>query len=164
MKNILTFALLVLVAASIVNGQTNSQKTASRTAKIAEEIKRLEREWLVESYSSKDMAAYDRNVAEAFTITHSNGKLLNKAQKRADIVGNHSEPSQSSPDSVFKIEDSSVQVRVYKDVAISTGYIIEKYPYQGRQINDRVHFTNTYLKRRGRWQVVSSQLTRVKQS
>ncbi len=163
MKRILLTAVIAVSVSSMFFGQANG-KDAKQDAKVAEEIKRLDREWLIESYSSaNDMTAFDRIVADDFMITHSRGKVLNKAQKRADIVASHS-PSAPSPDSIFKIEDSSVQVRVYKDVAISTGYIVEKYPYQGKQINDRVYFTNTYLKRQGRWQVVASQLTRVPQT
>jgi Domain of unknown function (DUF4440) len=158
-KRISTVILVAIVICSVALGQTNNRQNN----KVAEEIKRLDREWLIESYSStNDMSAFDRIVADDFMITHSRGKVLNKAQKRADIIESHS--SAPSAESVFKIEDASVQVRVYKDVAISTGYIIEKYPYQGKQVNDRVYFTNTYLKRRGHWQVVASQLTRVPQA
>jgi hypothetical protein len=162
MKRILPIMLIIAVLFSVATGQTNSKRT-TLNKKVAEEIKRLDREWLIESYSStNDMSAFDRIVADDFMITHSRGKVLNKAQKRADIIDSHS--SAPSPESIFKIEDSSTQMRVYKDVAISTGYIMEKYPYQGKQVNDRVYFTNTYLKRQGRWQVIASQLTRVPQS
>ncbi|HEX8709063.1 MAG TPA: nuclear transport factor 2 family protein [Pyrinomonadaceae bacterium] len=162
MKRISTVMLMALAACSIALGQA-SERRAALNNKVAEEIRRLDREWLIESYDrTNDMSAFDRIVADDFMITHSRGKVLNKAEKRADIIGSHSSPP--SPEAVFKIEETSVRVRVYRDVAISTGYIIEKYPYQGKQVNDRVYFTNTYLKRDGRWQVVASQLTRVPQS
>lgn len=162
MKRISMVILTAVVASCVALGQTNSRRAAPNS-KVTEEIKRLDREWLIESYSSaNDMSAFDRIVADDFMITHSRGKVLDKAQKRADIIASHS--SAPSAESVFKIEDASVRVRVYQDVAVSTGYIIEKYPYQGKQVNDRVYFTNTYLKRQGRWQVVASQLTRVPQA
>jgi hypothetical protein len=155
---------MVAVVFSVAIAQTNNKQSA-QNSKVGEEIKRLDREWLIESYdSTNDMTAFDRIVAEDFMITHSRGKVLNKAQKRADIIGSHSTSSTPSPESVFKIEDSSTLVRVYKEVAISTGYITEKYSYQGKQVIDRVYFTNTYLKRDGRWRVLASQLTRVPQS
>ena len=161
MRRALAVAMLVCAAPGAVAGQTTG-RPPSRAARVAEEIRRLERAWLVESYNSgNSMADYDRIVADDFTITHSNGRLLNKAEKRADIVASHN--PNPSPGTVFRIDDASVRVRVYDGAAISTGYIIEKYAYQGRDIDDRVHFTNTYLRRRGRWQVVASQLTRVHQ-
>lgn len=165
MKHIITILMLLVATFSVVVSQTKS-KRETQNAKVAEDIKRLDREWLIESYrSTNDMSAFDRIVADDFMITHSRGKFLNKAQKRADIIGDHppsSAPTSAPPsDPNFKIEDSSVLVRVYKDVAISTGYIIERDLSRGK--NDRVYFTNTYLKRKGRWQVVASQLTRVPQ-
>lgn len=155
-------AAVMFAALSTVAAQTKKAE-AVRDGGVAEEIKRLERQWLIESYGrGNDMSAFDRIVADDFTITHSNGKLLGKAEKRADILASRSsEPP--APSSVFRIEESSVSVRIYKDAAVSVGYIIEKYPRRGARIDDRVHFTNTYLRRRGRWQVVASQLTRVRQ-
>lgn len=160
MKSILLIILLVIAAVPVVSGQTNG-KPSARDNKIVEEIKRLDRQWIIEAYSSKDLKDFDRIVAEDFLITGSNGKILNKAQKRANVVADYNVPS---PDAIFKIEESSAQVRVYGNTAISTGYIIENYTYKGTKINDRVYFTNTYLKRGGRWQVVASQFTRIKQS
>ncbi|HEX8160478.1 MAG TPA: nuclear transport factor 2 family protein [Pyrinomonadaceae bacterium] len=161
MRRALAIALIVCAALGAVGGQTKG-KRSSRDERVAAGIKRLERAWLVESYGDgNSMADYDRIVADDFTITHSNGRLLDKAEKRADILASRN--PNPSPGTVFRIDDASVRVRVYEGAAISTGHIVEKYPYQGRDIDDRVHFTNTYLKRRGRWQVVASQLTRVHQ-
>jgi hypothetical protein len=160
MWRILSPLFLLLAAFSIVIGQTN--KTASaEESKLVEEIKRLDRQWIIEPYSSRDMKDFDRIVAEDFLITGSNGKVLNKAQKRANVVADSAE--EPSPGAIFKIEESSTQVRIFDKTAVSTGYIIENYTYKGTRINDRVYFTNTYLKRDGRWQVVASQFTRVKQ-
>ncbi|HEY0323600.1 MAG TPA: nuclear transport factor 2 family protein [Pyrinomonadaceae bacterium] len=160
MKHVLVIIVLAVACVPVVFGQT-IDKRSTRDSKIAEEIKRMDRQWIIEAYSSKDLKDFDRIVAEDFLITGSNGKVLNKAQKRANVVADYTEPS---PDAIFKIEDSSTQVRVFDNTAISTGYIIENYTYKGNKINDRVYFTNTYLKRNGRWQVVASQFTRVKQT
>lgn len=128
--------------------------------KIIEEIKKMDRQWQVESYSSKDLKDYDRIVADDFLITGSNGKVLTKAEKRANVVADYTEPS---PDFIFKIDESSHQVRLFKDAAISNGFIIEKYVYKGNKIDSRVYFTCTYLKRSGKWQVVAAQYTRINQ-
>jgi len=150
MGRIVVVGLLVLAALSLVIGQTGSKWPTQSTEE--EQIKALEREWLVESYRTDDMTAFDRIVANSFTITHSNGKVLNKAEKRADIIASHvSDPE--SP-SYFFIEEA--HVTVYRDAAVSVGSIAEK--------NSHVRFTNTYVKRNGQWQVVASQLNRIRQS
>lgn len=149
MRRIVVIGLLVFAALSLVIGQTGSKSLKQNT--VEEQIKLLEREWLVESYRSDDMTAFDRIVADSFTITHSNGKVLNKAAKRADVIASHiSDPASAS---YFFIEQA--QVTVYGDAAVSVGSIAEK--------NSHVRFTNTYVKRNGHWQVVASQLNRIRQ-
>jgi hypothetical protein len=159
MTRSLASIVLAVAAVSVVCGQTNDSQ-APRANNTVAEIKRMDRQWIVEAYSSKDLQDFDRIVAEDFLITGSNGQILNKAQKRANVVADYTEPA---PDAIFKIADESTQVRVFDNTAISTGYIIENYTYRGNKINDRVYFTNTYLQRGGRWQVVASHFTRIKQ-
>lgn len=155
--------LLMFVALPAVVLCQIQSKRETKEARVVEEIKRLERAWLIDSYTPNDMSAFDRIVSDDFLITHSSGKVLTKAEKRADIIASHHPNQPPSPTDVFKIDESSNRVRVYRDTAVSTGYIIEKYQYQGKEVNDQVRFTNTYIKRDGRWQVVASQLTRIRQ-
>ena len=161
MKYFLILVTLAFVTSPIVFGQTND-KNSARNSKVVEEIKRMDRQWIIEPYGSRDLKDFDRIVAEDFLITGSNGKVLNKAEKRASVVSDSSEPP--APDAIFKIEDGSSNVRVFNKVAVSTGYIIEKYVYKGVKNDSRVYFTNSYLKRNGQWQVVAAQFTRIKQS
>ena len=157
MKNIFIIIPAIFAAVFSAFGQNNT--------KIIEEIKKADRQWQVESYSSRDLKDYDRIVAEDFLITGSNGKISTKAQKRASVAADYTEPStaDSSPDFIFKIDEASHQVRVFDKAAVSNGYIIEKYVYKGNKINSRVYFTCTYLKRRGNWQVVAAHYSRINQ-
>ena len=153
LKKILVSVLLFVSALSVTLAQSSE--------KAIEEIKKMDRQWQVESYSSRDLKDYDRIVAEDFLITGSNGKILTKAEKKANVKADYTE---FSPDAVFKIDEASHKVRLLDDdVAVSTGYIIEKYVYQGNKIDSRVYFTCTYLKRKGVWQVASAHYTRIKQ-
>ncbi len=92
------------------------------------------------------MKDYDRITADDFKITHSNGDILNKAQKRADILANKI----TDPTAPFRMGESFVQV--YAQSAVSKGILPERF--------STVHFTNSYVKRNGNWQVVASQITR----
>jgi hypothetical protein len=153
LKKVLVLVLLFVSALSVTSAQSSE--------KAIEEIKKMDRQWQVESYSSRDLKDYDRIVAEDFIITGSNGKILTKSEKRANVKADYTE---FSPDAVFKIDETSHKVRILDDdVAISTGYIIEKYVYQGNKIDSRVYFTCTYLKRKGAWQVAAAHYTRIKQ-
>lgn len=131
--------------------------------KLVEEIKRMDGAWQVESYSSKDLKDYDRIVANDFLITGSNGKVLTKAEKRANVAADYTDPATFEKDNIFKIDEASHRVRLFKNAAVSDGYIIEKYVYKGTKVDSRVYFTCTYLKRKGRWQAVAAQYTRINQ-
>ena len=155
MKSVFTLILLIFSSTLAAFGQTSN--------KTIEEIKKADRQWQVESYGTRDLKDYDRIVADDFLITGSNGKILNKAEKRANVVADYTDPSTAAPDAVFKIDEASHQVRIFKSTAISNGYIIEKYVYKGNKINSRVYFTCTYLKRRGRWQAVAAHYSRINQ-
>ena len=151
--------LILVSSLAITVGQT-SEKRSSETDKVVEAIKLMDRQWIIEAYSSKDLKDFDRIVADDFLITGANGKILDKARKRANVAADYTE---FAPDAIFKIDEESAKVRVFGDTAISTGFIIEKYMYKDIKINGHVHFTNTYLKRNGRWQVVASHFTNIKQ-
>ncbi len=159
MKQILIFILIILAVTCAAFGQT----THKRSDKATEEIKKYDRQWQVESYGSRDLKDFDRIVAEDFLITGSNGKILTKAEKRASVAADYTEPSTASPDYIFKIDNASHQVRILKNTAISTGFIIEKYIYKGNKNDSRVYFTCAYSKRKGKWQAVAAQYTRIKQ-
>lgn len=58
MRRIVVVGLLVFAALSLVIGQTEPKSPTQNTVK--EQIKLLEREWLVESYRTDDMTAFDR--------------------------------------------------------------------------------------------------------
>ena len=148
MRRFLMVALLMMSAFSpAALGQSGDKRTA-QDRKAEEAIRALERQWLIEPYFTGDMTAYDRIVADNFTITHSDGQVLNKAEKRANIIDGRI----TDPSSPFGIGESAV--RVYGNAAVSIGHITER--------NSIVRFTNTYVKRGGRWQVVASQLNRIR--
>lgn len=130
--------------------------------KVIDAVKVMDRQWIIEAYSSKDLADFDRIVADDFMITGANGKVLDKAAKRKNVKNDHSEDPASG--GIFKIDPDSHRVRLIdKNIAVSTGFIIEKYTWKTQVINGHVHFTNVYLKRKGKWQVVQSHFTNIKQ-
>lgn len=147
MRTLFGIFILVVITVATVSQTTNT--VLSQNEKVEDEIRKLERQWLIEPYFTSDMTAYDRIVSDDFTITHSNGKVLNKAEKRANIIDDRI----TDPASPFRIGESNV--RVYPKAAVSVGSIIER--------GSTVRFTNTYIKRDGRWQVVASHLNRIRQ-
>ena len=155
MKLILTL-IIALAAIPIAFAQSGVDQ------KVIDAVKVMDRQWIIEAYSSKDLKDFDRIVADDFVITGANGRVQTREQKRASVKGDYSEdPSQGG---VFKIDADSHKVRMLtKDMAVSTGFIVENYTWKTQKINGHVHFTNLYLKRKGKWQVVQSHFTNIKQ-
>ena len=152
----LSTSFVILVMTLIGLGQSTSEQ------KIVEAVKLMDRQWIVDAYSSKDLKDFDRIVADDFMITGANGKLLTRDQKRTNVKNDYSEDPASG--GIFKIDADSHQVRLLgKNIAVSTGFIIENYLWKNQKINGHVHFTNVYLKRGGKWQVVQSHFTNIKQ-
>jgi hypothetical protein len=153
----LSFLLAVLLLSVPLAAQSKDEQ------KVIDAIKLMDRQWIIEAYSSKDLADFDRIVADDFMITGANGKLQTREQKRTNVKNDYSEDPASG--GIFQIDADSHKVRMLgKDMAISTGFIIEKYTWKTQVINGHVHFTNVYLKRKGKWQVVQSHFTNIKQS
>lgn len=142
--------VLVSLSAPFACSQTPVSGSAQATG-VEQEIIRLERERL-DAYARADRAAFDRIVADDFTMTHSDGSVFDKTQERGVL-----RPSTASrPLPTLIIED--VRVRVYGDAAVITGRLVEQGERVGR-VN--LSFTNTYVRRQGRWQIVAGQLTRL---
>lgn len=147
MKLLLMAFVLVGAASPIAIGQTKKPKAEQALLK-------LQREWL-DAYQKHDAAALERIEADNFTLTEADGKVTTKAEDVASI--RNAKPPQ--PDDSFDVEDA--KVRLYGDTAVLIGRVILKYRNKGQMVVERYRYTDTYLRRRGRWQVVASQLTRL---
>lgn len=142
------FVVLVLLAGSL------SARAQASTDKAQRQLLKLQREWL-DAYQKHDAAALERIEADDFTLTEADGKITTKADDVASI--RNSKPPQ--PDDRFDVED--VVIRVYGDAAVIMGRVIFRFRNKGEMVAERYRYTDTYLKRRGRWQVYASQLTRL---
>lgn len=150
-------AILVIIPMAI------SAQVSNVDNKLSVMIKEMDRQWIVGSYSSKDLKDFDRIVAEDAVFTNGVGKLTDKKQKREGVARDYTDPATRLPQDIFMIEPGSHAVHVFDRTAISTGYVAEDYMWKTQHIKNRVYFTNTYLKRSGKWQLVASQFTNVKQ-
>jgi uncharacterized protein (TIGR02246 family) len=135
-----------------------AQPSTSMAASPAEqELLKVEREWL-DAYLKRDAAAIDRIEANDFVITHADGRMMTKADEIASLK----KPAPAGPGPTFMTSDT--KVRVYGDAAVLTGKFIQKGVYgdgpkKGQEYNIQQRYTDVYVKRDGRWQVVASHLT-----
>jgi uncharacterized protein (TIGR02246 family) len=145
MKVRLFVVLAILTGACAAHGQANKELSKSE-----QEVRKLERAWL-DAYEKRDVEAMNAIVADDFTITFSDGAMQTKPQ----IIESLKRPRGSS--STFVTE--GVQSRVYGDTVILIGLVISEWKQNDKPMTDRSRYTDTYVKRNGKWQVVASHLS-----
>lgn len=113
----------------------------------------MENEWN-EAIKNRNAAWYERNYADDATFINARGVLETKAEHIASV--------RTDPRVVESLELSDLNVRVDGDVAVVTG--VNRWrgrDEQGRPMDRRVRFTDTFIRRDGRWLVFAAQSTRV---
>lgn len=145
---LVSISVILFGVFSFAFGQMENKSSTQDNAE--QELKRLEDEWL-NSYLRGDKQTFDRIVADDFTRTDESGKFATKAEERAIV--------QAPPPSVnASLANEDMKVRFYGNVAIVTGLIVSK--VQGN-LSFQSRFTDTFVKRGGRWQVVARHYSRV---
>jgi uncharacterized protein (TIGR02246 family) len=120
-------------------------------------VQKLERAWL-DAYEQHDAKAMDAIIADDFTITFPNGGMQTKPQ----IIASLKSPRPADGRSM-KFRTEQVQPRAYGDVVILVGIVVTEYQRDGKTASEsRQRYTDTYVKRNGRWQVVASHLSNTK--
>jgi len=146
---------LIFTSFGLVSAEQTQQ--ASLT-KAEEEVRKLERQWL-DAYEQNNPEAMDRIVADDFTITFPNGAIQTKPQLMAMIKA----PRRAGqPRMKFSTED--VQSRTYGDTVILIGRVITEYERDGKTVKEQSRYTDTYVQRKGQWQVVASHLSNVEET
>ena len=152
-----TIIFLILAAAVPFAAAWPRASETPQAGEAEREVRKLERAWL-DAYEQRDAKAMDAIVADDFTITFADGSIQTKAQ----ILNSIKAPRRpASP--TFKFHTEDVQSRVYGDTVILIGRVVTEYQRDGKAVKEENRYTDTYVKRRGRWQVVASHLSNVPQ-
>jgi CubicO group peptidase (beta-lactamase class C family) len=132
----------------------SAQSQPQPISQSEQEVRKLEREWL-DAYEQHDVVAMERILADEFKLTQSGA-----VQTKADILAALKvAPDSGRPEPKFSTED--VQSHLEGDTVILTGRFIQRMEPGGQTRTMEARYTDTYVKRQGRWQVVASQLTRI---
>jgi len=149
--------LFILVVASCGLSPAR-QAQQPKPGKAEEEVRKLEREWL-DAYEQHDGRAMDRIVADDFTITFPNGAMQTKPQLMEMV---RAPRRAGQPRMRFYTED--VRSRAYGGTVILTGRVVTEYERDGKPVREQSRYTDTYVQRDGRWQVVASHLSHAEEA
>ena len=152
MKRIVfVFGLMFLVFTVAVHAQTSAQTQAGS---VEQELIKLETEWS-NAWVKPDIAFLDQILADDWVFTDPDGNVLTKAQDIAAI---------KSGEYVFtSAVADEMKVRVYGNAAVVSGRFTAKETLKGKDVSGQVRFTDTFIKRAGRWQCVATHASRIAQ-
>ncbi|CAN5576151.1 nuclear transport factor 2 family protein [soil metagenome] len=102
---------------------------------------------------ASDYEALDLLLADELTYTHTTAKVDDKAA--------YLEPLRSGRTRYTSLEPEGVQVRTFGSTAVVTGTIRSVALVAGKESRTHMRFTNVWVQRGGRWQMVAWQSTRM---
>jgi hypothetical protein len=148
MKRFTSSAILVFLLALSMNAQT-----APEAAKLT----RLLNDFLAGA-SRNDAAVHDRFWAEDLIYTGSNGRRRGKAEVMHDV---RSAPAARTGDPVTNYTAEDIRIQQYGGTAIVAFRLVSTVEKDGKTEVTKFLNSGTFLKRKGKWQVVNWQATKM---
>lgn len=150
MKTLLSLTLLLCTLLLAKAGDIPALKADPAPA-IAQHLFKLERAWN-EAFKAKDTSALSAFCAEDFLSIDDEGQVSDKAHYLADSM---------KPTKVLSYALSNMVAHVYGDTAVLTGRWSGKISVEGEESMEAFQFTDTFVRRQGKWWAIASQMTRV---
>jgi uncharacterized protein (TIGR02246 family) len=133
--------------AALYGGGTGQARLDESAIRELEE--RLARAWV-----ERDRAFIETLLAPEWTVTDAAGQMLTKQQVLDEAFS-------SGERRIESMAIDEVRVRIYENTAVVTGRTRATGSYRGERGSATLRFTDVFVKRDGRWQVVASQGTLV---
>ncbi|MDQ6894025.1 MAG: nuclear transport factor 2 family protein [Acidobacteriota bacterium] len=138
MKRTLAFATLFVIASSAL---------AAEPPGSVREVEALERQ-LVEAIGRKDLATYDRIVADDYdVVVDASGKDITKAEVMASY--------RDGTRSYTGLEIFNVRTHVFGDTAVVSARTKRMRRGEGRDVPNDNRYVRVYARRSGRWRAVT---------
>ena len=144
---VLAVCVVFLVSAVAILAQ---QKSGS----AEQELLKLEQDWTNANVKA-DVAFLDRILAEDWVFTDPEGVVWTKAQSLAAL--------KSGEDKIASMVPDDMKARVYGDAAVVTGRNTTKETLKGKDISGLYRWTDTWIKKAGRWQCVATHASMIVQ-
>ena len=154
MKRILFIALLILASLSAASSQTAKPSEAERTKN---DLMQLERD-IGKANINSDYAFFERVEAEEFIFTDAGGGVTTKKQDLAGLK------QPANPDvKLIAYDVDEMNVLLYDKMAVVTGRITTKRMVKGAEVVSKSRFTDVFVWRQERWQLVAGHSSRIRQ-
>jgi ketosteroid isomerase-like protein len=144
--------LAAVVALNLCVLSAAKDKSGKQSGGAEQSVLSIEKE-LLDAVLKGDASASERYLAETYVFTGPDGMTETKAQSIADLKSGDLKLQAASLD--------DAKVSVYGDTAIVTYGSTDKGTYKGKDISGKTRWTDVFVKRNGKWQLVASHGSRV---
>lgn len=124
-------------------------------AAVAEQLRTIER-GLVAAWIASDRAFVERTLADDWSVIDVAGRVLTKPEVLAEGFDTGERQLTSG-------HIDEINVRSFGDWAVVTGRTHAAGRYRGAEVKVTLRFTDVFAQRDGRWQVIASQATLLKE-
>jgi len=154
MKNLSMSVLSAWIAASALGfAQAPAPSGApAAAAKAEQELQKAEKDRF-EAMVKADVGELDKLLGAELSYTHSNAQVQDKGAFIGDI--------RSKAIRYVSIEPNDVHVVVFGTTAVVTGGAAMQVMENGNDLTIKIRYTNVQLNRRGEWQMVAWQATKL---
>jgi len=159
MRRTVALAAVVLAASALVSTQSSETKKPAAPAAASggteAMLMKMERD-ATAALLKKDVAGFAGIFAEDAVMVGPDGAAQTKAQLLADV--------KSGALMLQSSEISDLKVKVYGESAVASYITTDKGTYKGRDISGKYRWTDTFVHRGGKWQIVATQGTPIQQA
>lgn len=148
--------LMLMAVSSIASPQTRTKAVRGRQsgqirANAEQSLREAAHQWM-EAFKDRDKNTLNRILDEGFCFTNDQGQVFSKTQyvdaaAQAIIVESY-------------ISDE-ITIRIFGDTAVVAGRWTGKMSIDGKDASGAFRYTDTFVRRVGRWRAVASQNTRI---
>ncbi len=157
MKRNIVLALLTLASLSVASGQTAKQKLG-KAERIKNDLMQLEHD-IGKANIQSDYAFFDRVEAEEFIFTDAGGGVTTKKQ---DLEALKQPPNPDVKLVAYDVDE--MNVLLYDKTAVVTGRVTTKRLVKGTEVLSKSRFTDVFVWRQRRWQLVAGHSSRIRQT
>lgn len=154
MKRII--AIAVVITGSLAVAFSQSAKKLSKEEQTRNDLMQLERD-IGKANINSDYAFFERIEADEFIFTDAAGGITNKKQ---DLESLKQPPSPEAKLVSYDVDE--MNVLLYDKTAVVTGRVTTKRLVKGETIVSQSRFTDVFVWRQGRWQIVAGHASRIR--
>jgi ketosteroid isomerase-like protein len=159
LRHIQEIVIVLLIGILAVRPQNSTAQTtdsgAPQSGRVEELLMQMERDW-GKAILERDVAKIRQILSPDVVLATPDGTVQSLDDDLTEL--------QSGGFSTELYDSFDMRVKLYGDCAVVTGKTTLRGKYKGEDVQDEFRWTDTFVRRNGRWQIVASQATTLPQA